>query len=238
MAQGSKRFYLDNQAYDYNPENYLVLALPIPAECETHATKSEPLLSMIVDIDLGVLNTIIEQMDTHIDHARFTPKGKHHGLFLSRMTPEIKDTVMRLLNALQSPVESNVLGRGLVQELMFRIMCGENACSLYALAMKTTNLSRVNKALKQIHGNYQNPMSVENLAALVNMSPSSFHRAFKEATSSSPIQYIKKIRLNKARGLLENQGLRVNEAATQVGYESPTRFSREFKRYFGDSPVS
>lgn len=238
VAQGSKRVYLDNKIYDYNPDNYLVLALPIPAECETHATPGQPLLCMMVDIDLGVLNTIIEQMDTHIDHACFAQNRKQHALFVSQMTPQIQDTVMRLLNALQSPIESSVLGRGLEQELIFRIMCGENARSLYALAMKSTNLSRLDKALKQIHGNYQNPMKVETLAALVNMSPSSFHRAFKDATSSSPIQYIKKIRLNKARDLLENRGLRVNEAATQVGYESATQFSREFKRYFGDSPIS
>lgn len=116
-------------------------------------------------------------------------------------------------------------------------MHGENASSLYALAMKNTNLSKIEKALKQIHGNYQNPVAVEKLANLVNMSPSAFHRAFKDVTSSSPIQYLKKIRLNKARSLLVENGIRVNEAATEVGYESATQFSREFKRYFGHTPV-
>lgn len=238
VAQGSKRIYLDNQTYDYNPDNYLVMALPIAAECEIHASESEPLLCIMVDIDRENLNTIIAKMHPHLDHNRFSQGGNQHGLFISPLTHEIRGSLLRLLSALQSPLESEVIGHGIVQELIFRIACGENAQSLYALAMKNANLFRVDKAIIEIHKNYPQSMNVESLASLVNMSPSSFHRAFREATASSPIQYIKKIRLNKARGLLENQGLRVNEAATQVGYESPAQFSREFKRYFGDNPIS
>ena len=81
-------------------------------------------------------------------------------------------------------------------------------------------------------------MSVDELSYLVNMSPSAFHRAFNEVTASSPIQYIKKIRLNRARELMVDEKLRVSEAAVQVGYESSTQFSREFKRYYGSSPSS
>ena len=80
-------------------------------------------------------------------------------------------------------------------------------------------------------------MEVAQLAELVNMSPSAFHRCFKEVTASSPIQYLKKIRLNKAKELLQRQRLKVKEAALEVGYESPAQFSREFKRYFDQSPV-
>ena len=79
-------------------------------------------------------------------------------------------------------------------------------------------------------------MNVDSLAALVNMSPSAFHRAFSDVTASSPIQYIKKIRLNKARDMLQERRTRVSEAAFHVGYESAAQFSREFKRYFGNSP--
>ncbi|MBU1231727.1 MAG: AraC family transcriptional regulator, partial [Proteobacteria bacterium] len=152
-------------------------------------------------------------------------------------TPPIKETLLRLLQALQSPLDSNVIGQGIVNELIFRIMCGENASSLYALAMKNTNLSRIDKALKLIHSNYRQSIDVDSLAALANMSPSAFHRAFKDVTLSSPIQYLKKVRLGKARSLLMEQGSRVNEAAAEVGYESTAQFSREFKRYFGNSPV-
>ena len=236
IGQGSKRVYLGNTIYAYDPETYLVVSVPIPAECEIHASKEEPLLALIVDIDMGMLNHMLRHMDEHIDQALLERKGNRKALYVEPMTPEIQDVVVRLLTALQSPIESSVLGKGLVYELLFRIMCGENAAVLYALAMKNTNLAKIEKALKLIHASYNAAMSVDSLAALVNMSPSAFHRAFNDVTASSPIQYIKKIRLTKARDLLLEQRVRVSEAAIHVGYESAAQFSREFKRYFGNSP--
>jgi len=235
VGQGSKRVFLGENEYEYNPDNYLVLSVPLPVECET---KDIPFIALMVDINIGILNRIIEQMDNHIDLSLLKQKDKHQGLFLAHTTQEIKDLVVRLLSTLQSDVESKVIGPGIVHELVFRIMCGENAAPLYALAMKNTNLSKVDRALRKIHGNYQHAMNIDKLAGLVNMSPSAFHKAFKEVTSSSPIQYLKKIRLDKARTLLMKRGIRVNEVATEVGYESATQFSREFKRYFGKTPVS
>ncbi|MCP3942998.1 MAG: AraC family transcriptional regulator [Desulfobacteraceae bacterium] len=237
IGQGSKKVFLDDKIYNYDPDTYLVLSVPLPAECETHATQEKPLLSLMIDIDLSLLKKIIEQTGDQLKHVLSRQNSRHQGLFLAHTTSEIKNSAVRLLSALLSPVEARVIGRGIVQELLFRIICGENAASLYALAMKNTNLSKVDKALKNIHGNYREVMDVENLASMVNMSPSAFHRAFKDVTASSPIQYLKKVRLNKARALLTEQGIRVNEAATRVGYESATQFSREFKRYFGNNPV-
>ncbi|BHH85222.1 AraC family transcriptional regulator [Desulforhopalus sp. 52FAK] len=236
VGQGEKRVFLGDTVHEYNPNNYLVLSVPIPAECETFATKEKPLLGMMVDINIGMLNYLIAQMDEHIDHAMLAGDQKHESIYTARATPVIKDVVYRLLSSLQSPMEASVLGKNLVAELLFRIMCGENAASLYALAMKNTNLARIDKALKRIHSGYKETLPVESLASLVNMSPSAFHRSFQDVTSSSPVQYIKKIRLNKARELLLERSVRVGEAANVVGYESAAQFSREFKRYFGSSP--
>lgn len=236
VGQGSKRVFMGDKVYEYNPDNYLVLSVPIPAECETFATKEEPLLALTLNINIGMLNRIISQMDEHIDHTLLENKKKHQGIFAATLTPPIKDTVLRLLRVLQSPLETSVLGEGLVYELLFRVMQGANAASLYALAIQNTNLAKIDKALKQIHSSYADTMNVDALASLVNMSPSAFHRAFHDVTASSPIQYLKKIRLNKAKDLLTEQKVRVGEAATVVGYESAAQFSREFKRYFGNSP--
>lgn len=236
VGQGEKRVFVGDTVHEYNSDNYLVLSVPIPAECETFATKEKPLLALIVDIEIGMLNQIISQMDEHIDHNMLAGGEKHQSIYTAQTTPVIKDVVSRLLLSLQSPVETSVLGKGLVSELLFRIMCSKNAASLYALAMKNTNIARIDKALKRIHSNYKQTLPVDSLASLVNMSPSAFHRSFQDVTSSSPVQYIKKIRLNKARELLLDQGARVGEAATDVGYESAAQFSREFKRYFGNSP--
>ncbi len=237
VGQGRKKVFLGDQTLEYNQDNYLVLSVPIPAECEAYATKEEPVFSLVIDIETRVLNRIIGEMDNDSTPELLKQTGKQHGLFLAEATPDIKDVTLRLLRVLQSPVESKILGQGIIDELFFRIMCGENAASLYALTLKNTNLSRIDKALKLIHDSYQDPIDVEKLAGLVNMSQSAFHRAFKDVTASSPIQYLKKVRLTMAKSLLTDSGIRVNEAASEVGYESPTQFSREFKRYFGNSPV-
>ena len=237
IGQGSKRVYLGHTVYAYDPETYLVVSVPLPAEGEMHASKEEPLLALIVDIDIGMLNRIISHMDEHVDHTLLERREKHRGLNVADVTPMIRNVVLRLLSAFQSPIEAGVLGKGLVYELLFRIMCGENAAVLYALAMKNTNVAKIEKALKLMHTSYNAAMNVDSLAALVNMSPSAFHRAFNDVTASSPIQYIKRIRLSKARDLLLEQRVRVSEAASHVGYESSSQFSREFKRYFGQSPA-
>jgi len=130
-----------------------------------------------------MLNQIIRTMDDQIDRAQLNQHGNNQGLFLAQALPEIKSTVVRLLRTLQVAAESKVLGRAIIYELMFRIMCGENASSLYTLAMKNTTLSRISKALQQIHANYQEPIDVNHLAGLVNMSTSAFHRDFKEITA-------------------------------------------------------
>lgn len=236
MGQGSKQVYLGDEIYVYDPDHYLVLSVPIPAECEATVSPDGPLLSMVVDIDMGMLGGIISQLEEQPACGGVRPGCRHLGLALARSDATFQETVLRLLRALESPVESRVLGHGLVRELLFRIMGGENAPSLYALAMKNTGLSRIDKALKQIHSNFNEPFNVDQLAGFVNMSTSAFHRAFKDVTSLSPIQYLKKVRLNKAKSFLVDEGLRASDAARMVGYESVSQFSREFKRYFGASP--
>lgn len=236
VGQGAKKVHLADTVYVYDPDHYLVLSVPLPAECEAVVNPGEPLLSLKVDIDTRVLFGIIEQMEDASPGEALRSGCRHQGLTLARADTAFKETVLRLLQALLSPREARVLGQGLVRELLYRIMCGENAASLYALAHKNTGLSRIDKALKQIHCNFSQPCNVEQLAGSVNMSTSAFHRAFKDVTSLSPIQYLKKVRLNKAKSLLIEEGMRASDAARQVGYESVSQFNREFKRYFGASP--
>lgn len=236
VVQGAKRVYLGNSVHEYNPQNYLVLTVPIPAECETFANKAEPLLAVTIDIDTIFLNQIVHIMDEYGGRIQSPAGPLQGGLFLEEVTGEIEDILLRLVTLLQSPLESRLLGEGILKELFLRILQQDNSDILFALTMKNTNLSRINRALKHIHANFTQAMNVDELSFLVNMSPSAFHRAFNEVTASSPIQYIKKIRLNRARDLMLDRNLMVNEAAIQVGYESPTQFSREFKRYYGHSP--
>ncbi|WP_067521696.1 AraC family transcriptional regulator [Endozoicomonas ascidiicola] len=238
VAQGAKRIHLEQKTYEYNADNYLVLTLPIPAECETRVVPGEPLLSLLIDIDVSVLHPLVRLFD-HYQQTSDSPGElleARNSLYVSPVTDSFSATVLRLARCLHSPLESEALGKGLVQELLFHILNGEQAAPLFALARHNTHLARLERAMKYMHEHYDQSLDVERLASMANMSPSTFHRNFRNMTSSSPMQYLKKLRLSKARELLQDQGVRVKQAAAEVGYESPTQFSREFKRYFGLTP--
>lgn len=238
LSQGTKRVFLQNKTYEYNCNNFLIITLPLPLECEALPDNGKPLLGLLIDIDIHLLNKIIDTMGEDINPINLDRSAKNVGLFTTKSNNKIKDTILRLLVALENPTEAKVLGKDILKELYFRLMCSENASSLYALAMRNTKLSKIDIALKEIHNNYQSSIDVSRLARMANMSLSSFHHTFKDFTGSSPIQYLKKVRLSKARDILITNRCRVSEAAESVGYESMTQFSREFKRYFNQTANS
>jgi len=236
-GQGRKRVFVDNHCFEYNPDNYLVLGVPLPARCETFAAKEAPFMALVVDFNPHILGRILERMEHYPGHDFDGFKSSQLGVFTARSSRETKETVLRLLRVLQSPMESRVLGEYMVNELIFRVLCGENAAILYGLCVKNTKLARIEKALSLIHQDFTRSLNIDELSSSVNMSQSGFHRTFKRVTGSSPIQYVKKLRLDRARDMLLGREVRVNEAASLVGYTSATQFSREFKRHFGKSPA-
>lgn len=236
VVQGEKNVYMENSSFTYDPDNYLVLTVPLPLECEGSIKNDKPLLGIVIDLEIPLLNEIISLKENLTNYKK--PCNKGLGIYTNSADKNFKDIILRLAKALQSSEQSTILGPNILRELTYNILNSENACPLYELAMKNTHLSKIEVALKEIHTNYDKAFDVDSLAKLVNMSVSSFHQSFKDVTSSSPIQYIKKIRLNKARDKMITDSLRVNEVARQVGYESISQFNREFKRYFGVTPGS
>ena len=236
VAQGHKEVHLDGQSYHYNPDNYLVLTLPLPAECQTFVEPGKPLYSLMVDFDMAQLTELVRLFDEHHENVAFHTVNDAKGLYVSQCSEDIRSAALRLAECLQSPLKSDALGLSIVRELLYALLQGPQAASLFALVSHNTQLARLERVLKHLHEHFEEQLDVGRLASLANMSPSSFHRNFKQMTSSSPIQYVKKIRLTRAKELLLDQGFKVKQAAAQVGYESPTQFSREFKRYFGESP--
>ncbi|MDO6461183.1 AraC family transcriptional regulator [Granulosicoccaceae sp. 1_MG-2023] len=240
MAQGTKRIYLDERVYEYNPDNYLVLTLPTPADCEALCRPGESLLSLVMDLDLTVLHEMVRVLDECRRQGRElqTAEPRSLSLFVSPVTADLSDSILRLARALTDPLDAGVLGQGLVREVLLHVLKGPDGASVIDLVRHNTHLARLEPVLQHVHTHYASTLDVEQLAALANMSTATFHRNFRRVTSMSPIQYIKRIRLTRARGLLLDEGVRVGDAAAQVGYESPSQFSREFKRYFGRPPQS
>ncbi len=233
VVQGRKRGYLGDQVYQYDPYNYLVLPVPLPFECETEASPEQPLLAITVDIDQIVLGEMLLEMD---EAAPKEAEPVSRGIYSTPLTAELGDTVIRLLECLRSPLDSRMLGRQAVREVLYRVLQGPEGGALRILASRNEHFTRIARVLKCIHTDYAQPLTTEDLARQAAMSVSVFHHNFKRVTATSPLQYIKQVRLHRARALMAYDGHNASTAAAAVGYESASQFGREFKRLFGTSP--
>ncbi len=235
IGQGHKRGYLGDRTYLYDPQNYLVLTVPLPFECETLATLDEPLLGISVTLDPTVLGEMLLEMDEAAppDEETTPPRG----IYSTPLGAQLGDVVIRLLECLRSPLDSRVLGRQLVREIVYRVVRGEQGGALRALASRNDSFARIARVLRCIHAEYDQPLTTELLARRAGMSVSVFHHSFKQVTATSPLQYVKQVKLHRARALMAHDGFNAGAAASKVGYESASQFGREFKRLFGVPPV-
>ncbi|MEW6673079.1 MAG: AraC family transcriptional regulator [Thermodesulfobacteriota bacterium] len=237
VVQGHKIGYLGGQKFRYDAKNYLVTSVTMPFECETFASPKEPLRGLYIDIDMGQLHDLIGRIGLQTEIGNGGESTLPRGIGPAVMDEDMADATTRLVKCLRSEAESQILGPGLVREILYRALCGAQAPVLYSLAMHSGTFSQVARALKIMNSNYSEKLDVEQLASTAHMSASAFHRAFKEITSDSPMQYLKKVRLTKARDLIMQEKMKAYIAADQVGYESASQFGREFKRYFGQNPA-
>lgn len=152
------------------------------------------------------------------------------------MDPEMAGAVIRLLESLQKTADSRILGRQIVREIVYRVLQSEQGGAIKSLASRDEHFGRIARVLRHIHADYAKPMSIDELAKKAGMSAASFHHYFKVVTSSSPLQYIKRIRLDQAKLLMAHEEHNASSAAQAVGYESASQFSREYKRVYGMTP--
>ena len=172
-------------------------------------------------------------MDDTPSRQEIFPKG----IFGAPLTESIADAAIRLLEALSFPMDGRILGPMIVREIIYRVLCGENGGALEALAYRNRRFFQIARVLNKIHETYNDGLDVRTLAMEAGMSVSTFHTSFKAVTNASPLQYIKNVRLHKARALMTQDGLNAYSAALRVGYESPSQFNREYKRFFGITPA-
>lgn len=232
VAQGRKRAFLGGETYQYDPYNYLVLAVPLPAECETEATPEEPLFLLAIHVEPAMVGEMLLELDEPSSVAP-TPRG----ISSTPLNEEIAGAVIRLLECLKKPSDCRILGRQIVREIVYRVLQGEQGGGLKALASRDDHFARIARVLRQVHADYARQFSVEELARKAGMSLAAFHHYFKLVTTCSPLQYLKRIRLDHAKRLMAHEGFNASTAARAVGYESPSQFSREFKRLYGLTPA-
>jgi len=231
--QGHKRTYFGNDILQFDADHYLVVAVPMPFTAATEASPEHPFLGISIRVDRTTLADLMFAID---QSAHAEPPAMPKGMMTTRMDDRLRETVLRLLEALSSPLEARVLGPAIVREICYRVLMGDQGAAMRAALTSQGQFGRIAKALRRIHADYAANIDVGMLAAEANMSVPAFHVHFKSVTHCSPIQYLKSARLHQARLLMARSDMTAQAACAQVGYESPSQFSREFKRYFGRSP--
>ncbi len=233
VVQGRKHALLGDEVYVYDPLHYLVVSMTLPMAGQIiDASPERPYLCLRIDIDPLQINELQAQVgpppSANIERGR--------ALFLARTDASMLDAVLRLVRLLDSPDEVGVLAPLALREIHYRALMGELGQRLRALCAVDGPSQRVARAIELLKKRYAEPLRIEDLAAAAHMSPSSLHARFKAATAMSPLQFQKQLRLQEARRMMLVDGLEAAAAGHRVGYESPSQFSREYRRLFGAPP--
>lgn len=232
VCQGRKRGYLGSEIYVYDAMHYLVLSVPLPFISETEASPDEPLLALSIRLDMATVAELVPMLEHTEPNSAHPPQG----MFSTPLETSMTNATLRLLEALSSSEEAQVLAPSIVREICYRVLVDEQGGAVRTALAQQGQFGRIARALNRIHADFAEPLEVGRLANEVGMSTSVFHVHFKAVTQNTPLQYIKSTRLHHARMMMIRDGLPAASAAMRVGYESPSQFSREFKRFFGRPP--
>lgn len=236
VGQGHKIIHFPEHQIKYGAGDYLVLGVPVPLECEAFTDNDLPVMGIAIDINPAMLHKLVNQIMQHKPLSASSSSVQVGAVQSATLDTAMELVTHRLLTVLNNPIEADIFDEDIVKELVYRVLCGPQGHTLIGLAMHDGHYARIARTLSTMHSSYANQITVEGLAEDVNMSVSSFHRAFRQVTFESPLQYLKKVRLAKAKELITTSGSKANEAALKVGYTSPSQFSREFKRHFNKTP--
>ena len=235
IVQGKKTGRIGDRRVLYDPDHYLVLAVPLPFECETLGSPEEPVLGVSVQVSSSLVAELLLDLDAAPHDRR---AALPQAMDSTPLDDAMRGTVLRLLESLTSETDARIIGPAIIRELVYRVLQGPLGYNLRTLALPHSHEGRIGKILNRIHMNYADEFDVNELAREAGMAVSTFHNHFKSVARISPIQYIKSIRLHKARLKMVNEAMTASEAALEVGYESTSQFSREYKRFFGATPAA
>jgi AraC-like DNA-binding protein len=235
LLQGKKEALLGEETYRYGAGQYLVVSVDLPISgFVVEATPEKPYLGFKLNLDPLQLCDIITSQ-TILSTSK--KEKSVRGLFVSTVDAPLLDCALRLTKLLDTPQDIPMLAPMIIREIYYRLLMGEQGEPVRQIATSGSNMQRIAEVIQLLKTDFAQPMRVENLADQVSMSPSSFHYHFKEVTSMSPLQYQKQLRLLEARRLMLAENSDAANAAYQVGYESPSQFSREYSRMFGAPPI-
>jgi len=235
IAQGAKIVTLADENYQYDPSTYLVTSVHLPITGQIiKASPEVPYLCVQLRFSTDQILDIIKESN----QAWSGKMDSGRGMVVNRVNSDLLDAVLRLVRLLDTPKDIPVLSPLIIREILYRILQDKQGDLIKQFAMIGSHANSIAKVIQLINTDFSKPLRIEDLAKKVNMSTSSLHNQFKKVTAMSPLQYQKLIRLQEARRLLFAESSEAADVSFQVGYESPSQFSREYARMFGLPPIS
>jgi AraC-like DNA-binding protein len=233
VVQGRKRVLVGEREFVYDPFTYVVVTVPMPVRSHViEASPDDPFLCLRVEIDpktMGELLLEVGPIERPDDCCEC-------GVYCDRASDALLEGVLRLVRLLDAPAEVPVLAPLALREIYYRLLASPQGLRLRELSQVDSQAQRIARAIELLKSRYNEPLRIAELAEAVHMSPSALHHRFKAVTAMSPIQFQKQLRLHEARRLMVIEGLEAASAGHRVGYESPSQFSREYRRLFGAPP--
>jgi AraC-like DNA-binding protein len=231
VAQGVKDVLLAGETYRMSPAQLLLVSVDLPVEARVvEASPDRPYLAARIALDPAVVGELLA------DGVAVPPGPSARGIAVTPIEPALLDALARLAALLDFPRDTAALAQLVLREITYRVLTGPQGSRLRQIAAAGAPAQRIARAIRWLKDHFAESLGIEALARQVGMSPSAFHLHFKNVTAMSPLQYQKRLRLQEARRLMIGEGLDAAEAAFRVGYESPSQFSREYRRLFGAPP--
>ena len=233
VAQGAKWAVLGDDRLEYRAGQALVIGVETPSIGQVvEASPGEPCLVLMIELDLTLMRNVADELAT-------PPKASGEpcrGVFVANFQGLLADCALRLVRLLDMPEAIAALYPGIMREICYWLITGPDGGDIARLTLRNSPPERVIRAMHSLRARFKERVRIEELAAIAHMSLSAFHRQFKALTSLTPLQYQKQLRLLEARRLVVSGGLNVEAASFEVGYESPSQFSRDYVRMFGAPP--
>ncbi|RUU02512.1 AraC family transcriptional regulator [Mesorhizobium sp. USDA-HM6] len=231
IAQGSKRVSLADQSVVYDASSHLLVSVDLPLVGHVlEASPAAPYLCCKIDFDSAALADLL------VTEGRASPRRDLPVLAVYPSDPELIDAACRLVRLLDRPESIGVLAPLVEREILYRLLTGPHGALLRQMASVDSHLNRVSRAIATIRNGFQAQLRIDEIAAASGMSASSLHAHFKAITRMTPLEYQKQLRLQEARRLMLADGASASTAGFAVGYDSPSQFSREYRRLFGAPP--
>ena len=234
FVQGEKRINVGGTTLVCNSSTFLLTSIDLPVISQvTKASREEPILALLLKLEMPTVREILSQEEFHLPEAASDTRG----MAVGETSVELLDACSRLLDLLDAPQDISFLSNLIQREVIYRLLRGPQGKHLRAIATLGEQSNRTAKAVAWLRENYAKPLRVEELASVAQMGVSTLHHHFRSLTAMSPLQYQKQLRLHTARVRMLTDGLDAASAAFEVGYESPSQFSREYSRFFGQPPM-